>query len=303
MGFLSNFLNTARAAPDDDVSQIRSRARRRLIGAAVLLLAGVIGFPLLFETQPRTVPADIPTVIARKDASAEAGSPTKIADKSVPANESASTPAGAGKPGALKSEAGVPPMIIESAAGAANVPPGVSATTATAAVAAAAAAAAVAVTSPSTKPKPAPAQATSTVKPIDTTKPATATVRPTPPVPKPVVSTTKPSAPAAKPASPAKPPTTAPALAKPIESVAKAAAPSGVRFAVQFGAFAQASGVKDVRSKLERVGLKSYTQNIKVAGSKRTRVRAGPYNTREEAERAATKARAVGLTASVVPLE
>src|SRR3954469_8884110 len=45
------------------VRDARARARRRLMGATVLLLVGVIGFPLLFETQPRPIPADLPIEI------------------------------------------------------------------------------------------------------------------------------------------------------------------------------------------------------------------------------------------------
>src|SRR5437870_13481653 len=54
-------------APADLVQQARTRARRRLIGASVLVVIGVIGFPLLFETQPRPIPVDIPIEIPRKD--------------------------------------------------------------------------------------------------------------------------------------------------------------------------------------------------------------------------------------------
>ena len=46
----------------------RTRARApRLIGAVVLVIVGVIGFPLVFETQPRPIPVDIPIEIPRKD--------------------------------------------------------------------------------------------------------------------------------------------------------------------------------------------------------------------------------------------
>jgi DedD protein len=34
---------------------LRKRARHRLIGTATLVLVGVIGFPLLFDTQPRPI--------------------------------------------------------------------------------------------------------------------------------------------------------------------------------------------------------------------------------------------------------
>lgn len=47
----------------ESIEAMRRRARHRLIGAAVLVLAGVIGFPMLFDTQPRPVAVDIPIEI------------------------------------------------------------------------------------------------------------------------------------------------------------------------------------------------------------------------------------------------
>jgi DedD protein len=57
----------AKTTAADDVQVLRVRARRRLIGAAVLVAAGVVGFPLIFETQPRPIPVDLPIEIPRKD--------------------------------------------------------------------------------------------------------------------------------------------------------------------------------------------------------------------------------------------
>ena len=75
MGLFSFFRRWAGSAPApsqsveaaDSVQQARVRARRRLIGAVVLVVVGVIGFPLVFETQPRPIPVDIPIDIPRKD--------------------------------------------------------------------------------------------------------------------------------------------------------------------------------------------------------------------------------------------
>jgi DedD protein len=53
----------AAAAPTETIDAMRRRARHRLIGAAVLVLVGVVGFPLLFDTQPRPIPVDIPIEI------------------------------------------------------------------------------------------------------------------------------------------------------------------------------------------------------------------------------------------------
>src|SRR5512133_869913 len=49
--------------PPESIEAMRTRARHRLIGAGVLVLVGVIGFPLLFDTQPRPIAVDIPIEI------------------------------------------------------------------------------------------------------------------------------------------------------------------------------------------------------------------------------------------------
>ncbi|MFN3571447.1 MAG: SPOR domain-containing protein, partial [Polaromonas sp.] len=55
------------AGPAESVEAMRKRAKHRLIGAVVLVLIGVIGFPLLFDTQPRPVAVDIPIEIPGKN--------------------------------------------------------------------------------------------------------------------------------------------------------------------------------------------------------------------------------------------
>src|SRR5215510_10300050 len=63
----SSASDAQRAGTPDPVQTARTRARRRLIGAAALLGVGVIGFPVLFETQPRPIPVDIPIEIPKKE--------------------------------------------------------------------------------------------------------------------------------------------------------------------------------------------------------------------------------------------
>ncbi|WP_422015352.1 SPOR domain-containing protein [Roseateles sp.] len=79
----------ARASAADDVQVLRVRARRRLIGAAVLVAAGVVGFPLIFETQPRPIPVDLPIDIPRKDTAPPLAVPTR---EPLSQAEPASTP-------------------------------------------------------------------------------------------------------------------------------------------------------------------------------------------------------------------
>ena len=45
--------------PAESIELMRRRARHRLIGAAVLILMGVLGFPVLFDTQPRPMSVDV----------------------------------------------------------------------------------------------------------------------------------------------------------------------------------------------------------------------------------------------------
>lgn len=97
MDLLSAFKRKKPAADEgaDSVPLARTRARQRLIGAAVLVVAGIIGFPLLFETEPRPLPVDVPIEIPARD-SAVAPTPqapplaradSKPAPRSAPAHE------------------------------------------------------------------------------------------------------------------------------------------------------------------------------------------------------------------------
>ena len=71
---------------------------------------------------------------------------------------------------------------------------------------------------------------------------------------------------------------------------------------MQVGAFADADKAKEVRLKLERAGLKTYTQVVDAKDGKRTRVRVGPYASRAEAEKAAARIKGLDLSASVLTL-
>ena len=97
MGWFSKFRFAAQAsfaaaqpvADADSVQQTRIRSRRRLIGAVVLVVIGVIGFPLVFETQPRPIPVDIPIEIPRKEGAPPLAMP---ADKPTPPPAATSAP-------------------------------------------------------------------------------------------------------------------------------------------------------------------------------------------------------------------
>ncbi len=137
-------------SPAESVDAMRRRARHRLIGASVLVVLGVVGFPVLFDTQPRPVSVyiavDIPDRATAKP----------LVDTSTPKPLSASA-------GLDAKEEVVPDTKPESTA---EVKP-------EAAVAAAAAVAAVVPKATETKPEPAKVEAKAEAKPeVKPAKPA-----------------------------------------------------------------------------------------------------------------------------------
>lgn len=71
---------------------------------------------------------------------------------------------------------------------------------------------------------------------------------------------------------------------------------------MQVGAYADEAKVREVRTQLEGMGLKTYTQEVDTPQGKRTRVRIGPFSSREEADRAAARVKAAGLPMVVLTL-
>ena len=77
---------------------------------------------------------------------------------------------------------------------------------------------------------------------------------------------------------------------------------SAPRFIVQVGAFAEESKSKEVRSKLEKAGIKTYTHIAQTKEGKRIRVRVGPFATKEEAQKTVEKIKSLQLSATVLTL-
>ena len=260
----------SRTPQAESIEVMRRRARHRLIGAAVLVLVGVIGFPLLFDTQPRPIPVDIPIEIPDRNKVAPLVVPAPVAD------------APAAKPAA--------PATPEPAPTAAVQRPAPSRTAAANGLAEGEELVPSARPAPA-KPTPAPAPAAAAAKPAvkhDAKQPAA-------PVPSP--------APEPKPAARADDSARARALLEGRSTDAPAAAGAEeARFIVQVGAFADAEKAREARTKVERAGLKTYTQVVDTKDGKRTRVRVGPFTNRAEADKAAARIKALDLSASVLTL-
>ncbi len=295
----ANAAETAEAVRD-----ARARARRRLMGATVLLLLGVIGFPLLFETQPRPIPVDLPIEIPSRNATAGfdappargRGAPATRPTTPSPATESVSYDARqspASTPAALPASAGqLSGRPSGFASLAAALTPGALRGGAPAASAAASAGPATSVAQAAAYAKP------KAPKPPATPASAQAVAAPVPASLAHVLPTLPPA-----PATASGPSATAAALlaSKPATRPSEAAADAN-RFVVQVGAFADDAKLREARGKVEKLGLKTYTQAVETPGGKRVRVRVGPFPTKTDADRAAAKIKADGLPAAVLAL-
>ncbi len=262
----------SRAQRTESVDVMRRRARHRLIGAAVLVSLGVIGFPMLFDTQPRPIPADIPIEIPDRNRAAPLlspdGAPSAVAQ--APVSRAATV-----------ASLSVGEEVIDAPSVRKPVPP------------------------PEPKPEPKPAPKPEP-KPVPKPEPK--------PEPKPLPKPEPKSEPESKP-EPLKPqPSRSDEAARarallegrtpppPTPVPAPTVAGQEGRFIVQVGAFADVEKAREARQKVERAGLKTYTQVVQTADGKRIRVRVGPLPNRAEAEKAAARIRAVDLPAAILTL-
>jgi DedD protein len=72
-------------------------------------------------------------------------------------------------------------------------------------------------------------------------------------------------------------------------------------YVVQVAALADSIRVKQLQKQIAGAGVKAYTEVVSTKSGHVTRVRAGPYATREAAEKARTQLKKVGLEGKVVP--
>lgn len=85
----------------DPAAELRAQTRRRLVGAAALLLAAVIALPMLLDTAPRPVREDVAITVASPPAKVQM--PT---DKPLPIDEKIAEPAPLpGEPAAVEAPA------------------------------------------------------------------------------------------------------------------------------------------------------------------------------------------------------
>ena len=288
------------AVQAQSVEVMRKRAKHRLMGAFALLLLGVMVFPLLFDTQPRPVAVDIPIEIPGKNAVKPLVMPAPAV-----ATAPVSTPA---SPERVAAAASLSPKeeIFTSKPSSPQVSPASSAVKKEA----------KAEPKPESRPepkrdakveaKPKPNAESKAVAKVEAKEDAAPEDKPVarPPVKTEVKPAPKPAAPdgdgaratallnAAGATPAAKPAVTEPKVA--------ASAESKGRMVVQVGAFAESGKADEIRLKLEKAGLKTYTQVAETKDGKRIRVRVGPFASKAEAEKAINKIRSLDLPVAIL---
>lgn len=71
-------------------------------------------------------------------------------------------------------------------------------------------------------------------------------------------------------------------------------------FVVPLGAFANRDNVKQLEARLSKAGVKYFTETVTTSGGEQTRVRAGPFPTKDAAEGARERLKTLGLSPGAV---
>ncbi|MEO8102112.1 MAG: SPOR domain-containing protein [Betaproteobacteria bacterium] len=103
-----------------------------------------------------------------------------------------------------------------------------------------------------------------------------------------------------------------PVVKEPAKAVAKADKPAKADspspadksgFAVQLGVFSDADNAKQVIAKMKEARLSVYTENIPIKSGNATRVRVGPFASRDKADAALAQVKLAGTDGKIVPLK
>jgi DedD protein len=264
--------------PVDPVLPEKKRARRRLIGAVALVLAAIIGLPMVLDSEPRPVADDIAIQIPSKDKASSSAS-------SVPAAR-ASGQGQADAAGSLDPKE----EVIDPPAASGSVAPSTPSASTTPADKTGAGKGDKSPAANSSKPG---------VK-HDTPKPAEKKSDPQARTdvnaqPKPDTKTAETKATEKKSDEAAR----AKALLE--GKLDPAAEKKPARVAVQVAALSSQEKIDELLGKLKAGGIKAYVQKIPTEAGERTRIRVGPFSSKEEAEKVREKIIKLGLSGSLVP--
>jgi DedD protein len=259
------------APPAESVESLRQRARHRVIGATVLVVVAVIGFPMLFDTEPRPVGPDVAFHIPDRDKApplddARPAEPVQAQD-SLNEHEEVVTGDATEAPGAAARVSDADRAAREQAELAAREKADQEARERADKAAQERAAQEKAAQDKAVREKAAREKA---ARDKAAREKAERDKRL--------------------------------AQEKTAREKAEAGKDKAGRFVVQVGSFAEDARAREARSTLERAGIPTYIQVIDTKDGKRTRVRVGPFGSRSEAEAAAQKVKALGLYSGIAEL-
>lgn len=284
------------ADPVDHAVPEKKRARRRLVGAVALVLAAIIGLPMILDSEQKPLSNDIAIQIPSKDSPVASASgeprPAMVAS-------SASSSIGTSETASLDTKE----EIIEPAAQPQTQPKSEKSSIPIKGLVAAADAEA-AKADYSTKPEnSAKTPAHEKIDDKEKSKPEL----------KPAV------APKAEPkvehkAEARVEPKNEPKAARKVDDAARARAilegdavalapeKKQSKFVIQVAALATQDKVNDLQGKLKEAGIKSYTQKIATASGERIRIRVGPFASKDDADKVRARLGKLGLNGTLVPL-
>ena len=144
-----------------------------------------------------------------------------------------------------------------------------------------------------------PAQAALTVKSEAPKATATLAARPADAAPPPAATDTE-AAPPRKAAADKAQPALNPAEKPKAAEKSKARTKGGTAYVVQVAALNDTDKAKQIREQLAAAGVKVYTEVVPTTKGNVTRVRAGPFASREDAEKARDKLKGMGLAGNVL---
>jgi len=292
----------ASAHQGQSMEVLRQKVRHRLIGSAILVLIAVIGFPLIFDTQPRPVALDVAIDIPDKARVGVQTPPTPLKnstqvkapplDESIPSESPIKEPSQAQSPVSqvetvsAKPQAAAP-VTPPPPAPSAKVAPVVAASTQSDSVSAHPKESAPKTSKSSEKVESVNAKAGLDPKEVIVPSTSNAAVQNASPSDSKKEASNKESS-----------------VAKDNKDKKEADKPksdSG-RFVIQVGAFTDDQKVKEIREKLEKASLHTFTQVVTLKDAKKTRVRLGPFATKEEANHTMTKVHALGYNPTLITL-
>jgi len=271
----------AKAVTEEQVD-LRRRARRRLVGAIALVTVIAVVLPWVLDNEPQSAAPDVSVQIPSPNAGAFTSKVIPLDPaKSIPPEKSGAPDKAAGdKPGAPGKAGADKPVPPAKPASDKNEPlkPAVQGPAAQA-------------------PKP-PSGGPETLE-AEQQRQLSAPVRGNAKPADKAAKGEKGDKPASAPADASSPATPAPAKPKPEEPAKAAKADRG--FVVQVTALADADKARALQQDLAGKGLPVYTEVVQVASGPVTRVRVGPFPSREAAERAREQLKAQGHGGNVVP--